>query len=211
MRRTASHVRQSQSPQLNFMSDDWQPSAEEFNLFLRWLDPDADKAAQRYEEMRRNLIGIFNRRNCHLAEDLADKTFNRVMRRLPKMIDTYVGEPARYITVVARNLYLEYVEQTGHQEALPETDHTRLSAAVYDDEKEHQFACLEHCLDRLTSDNRRLVLDYYYEDKRAKIDNRRLMAERLGIAINALRIRAHRIRNTLEECLAECLAEDKSL
>lgn len=192
------------------MSDDWQPSAEEFNLFLRWLDPDADKAARRYEDMRRNLIQIFTRRNCHVAEDLADKTFNRVMRRLPKMIDTYVGEPARYITVVARNLYFEYAEQISHQEPLPETDHTRLAAATHDNEKERQFACLEHCLDRLSADNRRLVLEYYYESKRAKIDNRRLIAERLGIAINALRIRAHRIRNTLEQCLAECLADEKN-
>lgn len=191
------------------MSDDWQPSAEEFNLFLRWLDPDVDKAAQRYEEMRRSLIAIFNRRNCHLPEDLADKTFNRVMRRLPKMIDTYVGEPARYITVVARNLHLEYVEQIGHQEPLPETDHTKLAAAAPDDEKERESACLEHCLDRLTTENRRLVLGYYQETKRAKIDNRKLLAEQLGIAINALRIRAHRIRNTLEECLAECLADEK--
>lgn len=191
------------------MSDDWQPSAEEFNLFLRWLDPDVDKAAQRYEELRRNLIAIFNRRNCHLPEDLADKTFNRVMRRLPKMIDTYVGEPARYITVVARNLHLEYIDQIGHQEPLPETDHTKLAAVAPDDEKEREFACLENCLNRLTPENRQLVLGYYQDNKRAKIDNRRLIAERLGIAINALRIRAHRIRNSLEECLTECLAGNK--
>lgn len=191
------------------MSDDWQPSAEEFNLFLRWLDPDVDKAALRYEELRRNLIAIFNRRNCHLPEDLADKTFNRVMRRLPKMIDTYVGEPARYITVVARNLHLEYIEQTGHQEPLPETDHTKIAAAAPDDGKERESACLENCLNRLTPENRQLVLGYYQDNKRAKIDNRRLLAERLGIAINALRIRAHRIRNSLEECLTECLAGNK--
>ena len=38
-----------------------------------------------------------------------------------------------------------------------------------------------------------------------KIDHRKQMADELGIGMNALRIRAHRIRTGLEECLKECL------
>jgi DNA-directed RNA polymerase specialized sigma24 family protein len=51
-----------------------------------------------------------------------------------------------------------------------------------------------------------LVLQYYQEEKGAKIEHRRAMAERLGIPLNALRIRAHRIRVALRDCVSDCLA-----
>lgn len=187
------------------MRNNWQPSPEDFNLFLRWLDQDMDKAARRYEDMRRNLITILTRRGCHRAEELADETFNRVMRRLPEMIDTYVGEPYRYIVVVARNLHLEYVKEIERQEPLPEHDHTTLSAEQSDNSKEEEASCLDKCLKQLSSQQRKLVVDYYLGDKRAKIDHRKTMADEMGIGLNALRIRAHRIRATLEECLKQCL------
>ncbi len=187
------------------MRNNWQPTPEDFKLFLRWLDQNEEIAAQRYEGIRRNLIAIFNRRGCHCSEDLVDETFNRVMRRLPSMIETYEGEPARYIIVVARNLHLEYVKETDRLEPLPEHDHTSLSANPVDETKEEKFSCLEHCLKQLTPPQRKLVVGYYQESKRAKIDHRKQIADELGIGLNALRIRAHRIRGSLEECLRLCL------
>jgi RNA polymerase sigma factor (sigma-70 family) len=187
------------------MPNNWQPSPDDFTLFLRWLDPDVEKAAQRYESIRRNLITIFTRRGCHRSEELADETFNRVMRRLPQMVDTYEGEPVRYMVVVARNLHLEYVKESERLETLPEHDHTDLSVEQPDDSKEHEFACLEQCLRQLSAQQRKLVVDYYQESKRAKIDHRKQMADQMGIGLNALRIRAHRIRAGLEECLKNCL------
>ena len=62
-------------------------------------------------------------------------------------------------------------------------------------------------MQRLTADNRKLVLQYYQEEKQAKIDHRKLLAEQLGIALNALRIRAHRIRASLQECVQNCVRE----
>jgi len=187
------------------MRNNWQPSSDEFNLFLRWLDPDIEKAAHRYESVRRNLITIFIRRGCHRPEELADEAFNRVMRRLPQMVDTYVGEPTRYIIVVARNLHLEYRDEVKNQDPLPEHDHTDFSVKPSDESKEHDYACLEHCLRQLPDHQRKLVVSYYHDDKREKIDHRKKMADELGIGLNALRIRAHRIRLALEECLKECL------
>ncbi len=187
------------------MPNNWQPTPDDFNLFLGWLDPNIEKAAQRYETIRRNLITIFTRRGCHRSEELADETFNRVMRRLPQMINTYEGEPARYIVVVARNLHLEYIKEIEKLESLPEHDHTSLSIQQPDDSKEQDFACLEHCLRQLSAQQRKLVVEYYHESRRAKIDHRRQMADEMGINMNALRIRAHRIRAGLEECLKKCL------
>jgi DNA-directed RNA polymerase specialized sigma24 family protein len=60
-------------------------------------------------------------------------------------------------------------------------------------------------MERLTLANRDMVLRYYQENKQAKIDHRKKLAEEMGIAVNALRIRAHRIRVSLEQCIDECL------
>jgi len=73
------------------------------------------------------------------------------------------------------------------------------------EEVEREFRCLERCMELLTPDNRALVLQYYHEEKKAKIDHRKLLAKKLGIAVNALRIRAYRIRATLLECVQNCL------
>ena len=62
-------------------------------------------------------------------------------------------------------------------------------------------------MQQLPPANRELVLKYYHEEKRAKIEHRQKLAEQLGIAVNALRIRAHRIRHTLEECVRNCVQE----
>jgi DNA-directed RNA polymerase specialized sigma24 family protein len=65
-------------------------------------------------------------------------------------------------------------------------------------------------MEQLTSDNRQLVLQYYQDEKRAKIEHRKRLAEGLGIALNALRIRAHRIRLNLLECVQQCLQEQQA-
>ena len=62
----------------------------------------------------------------------------------------------------------------------------------------------------LPKGQRQLVLDYYREDKRAKIDYRKELASKLGIALNALRIRAFRIRAELQVCMEQCMAAKAS-
>src|SRR5206468_762517 len=66
---------------------------------------------------------------------------------------------------------------------------------------------LETCLDRLPAESRRLVLDYYQGEKRGLIERRKALADRLGIPINALRLRASRIRLQLEKCVEKSLRE----
>jgi hypothetical protein len=55
-----------------------------------------------------------------------------------------------------------------------------------------------------------LILDYYREDRGGKIDSRKQLAEKMGLPINALRIRSHRIRVQLEKCVAGCLRKSGS-
>ena len=61
------------------------------------------------------------------------------------------------------------------------------------------------CLQELSTQKRDLILAYYAKEKQAKIDHRAEMARRLGISVDALRVKAHRIRTTLEECIKRCV------
>jgi len=181
------------------MNKDWVLTQESFEALLTWLDSNRDSAGQRYEQIRTRLIKIFACRGCCEPEDLADETINRVTNRLGEIGPTFTGEPALYFFGVANKVFLEYLRRKPTP-SLP-------IATESSEEAEHQSQCLDRCIGRLTPDNRALVLQYYQEDKRAKIENRKQLADRLGIAVNALRIRAHRIRRSLQNCVEECLNE----
>jgi hypothetical protein len=53
----------------------------------------------------------------------------------------------------------------------------------------------------LRAEQRKLILEYYQGEQRAKIENRRRLAGRLGLTPNALTIQACRLRTKLEECM----------
>jgi DNA-directed RNA polymerase specialized sigma24 family protein len=179
------------------MNREWVLTKESFDALLAWLDPDRELAAQQYEAIRKRLIKIFACRGCSGSEDLADETINRVTNKLSHIGDSFIGERSRYFYGVANKVYMEYLRKKPLPPTPPPTDDT--------DEKEQEYDCLERCMQGLTADNRKLVLEYYQEEKQAKIDHRKRLAEHLGIALNALRIRAHRIRTSLQECVRNCV------
>lgn len=185
------------------MKRDWVLTKEAFDGLLAWLDADREQAGRRYEEVRSKLIKIFTSRGCLVPEDLADETIDRVISKLPELAARYVGDPRLYFYGVAQNVYLEYLRKKPVVPPPPDL------AAVEpeESESEREYECLKKCMQRLPPDSRDLVLRYYREEKQAKISNRKLLAEQLGIALNTLRIRAFRIRVTLQKCMQDCMAQ----
>lgn len=177
----------------------WDITQDAFDNFLTWLDPDREQAGTKYEDIRRRLIKIFTCRGCSTGEELADETINRVIRRTQDLVDSYTGDPALYFYGVARNVHLEHVKKNPLPLPLPAPDPP--------EQKEQEYNCLERCMNVLTPENRGLVLEYYKEDKQAKIVHRKELAAQLGIAVNALRIRAYRIRAGLQGCVESCLQQ----
>jgi len=78
-----------------------------FETLLGWLDRDRDVAGEKYETIRSGLVRIFVSKGFSDAEHLADETIDRVIKRLPDIIDTYEGPPVRYFHGVARDVLLE--------------------------------------------------------------------------------------------------------
>lgn len=180
-------------------------------MLLRWLDADRERAGAKYEAIRLRLIKIFTCRGFREAEDLADETINRVSAKVAEVASDYRGDPALYFYGVSQKVQLEYLRRSRLLDAEVSVDVTANLASPADsilvDDAEPEYKCLERCLERLPADNRKIVLEYYQQEKRAKIDHRKLLAADLGIAVNALRIRAHRIRRALETCVRDCLEQ----
>lgn len=53
-----------------------------FEQLLAWLDEDRELAGKKYEEIRFRLINLFIARGCRISEELADKTIDRVARKV---------------------------------------------------------------------------------------------------------------------------------
>lgn len=181
---------------------------DQFDKTLAWLDSDREAAAQKYEAIRKSLIMILAWRGCHDAEDLADDTLNRVMLKIDDVAPSYVGEPALYFYGVARNVLVEYQRRQKLRGPLPEIgiDETKLKEQL--ERREIIYECLSRCLLKLSPNDGELIIEYYRGDKHVKIDNRRGLAGRVGIAANTLRVKVHRIRAKLEECIKRCMKQD---
>jgi DNA-directed RNA polymerase specialized sigma24 family protein len=170
-----------------------------FDNLLDWLDPNRDRAGEKYETIRSGLIQIFQYRGCAGAEDLADETINRVARRVEEIRDSYTGDPARYFYGVGKKVRMEYLKlkQPGEMPGV--------LIAPEPEDVEQQYQCLDHCMGKLTDGNRSLILQYYRERRQARIDSRRGILQMLNLKPSALRVRVFRIRETLEKCVRQCI------
>jgi len=181
-------------------------SPEVMKAFLLWLGPDQSSGARRYEEIRRNLILLFRWRGCYIADELADETIDRTARAVLKPGFQYQGDQVLYFRAVARNVFLEWLRKERRLPTDPISDtHIELPGRSPSPEPDDlRQSCLERCLNALPPGKKKLVMRYYRSDKREKIDGRQLMAEELGIGLNALRIQMCRLRTKLRRCVANC-------
>ena len=171
---------------------------QQFDLLMKWLGSTPEQSGEKYEEIRRRLISFFLNRQCAEAEDLADETINRVAGRLEEIVDSYDGEPMRYFYGVANNITLEYSRRKRPPVAVP-------PPAPVDDEMELYHECLDECLEHLSARNREIILNYYRDKQEAETTPRRELGAQMKLKSGALRVRAHRIRLKLEQCINECL------
>jgi len=180
----------------------WVLTQESFDRLLNWLDPDREQAGKKYEEIRFKLIKIFVRRGCPIAEELTDETINRVARKLPEIEQDYVGDRARYFFGVAYKVLHEYLKDLKKRPnplPMPEPDPPEVI--------EKNLECLRKCMEPLTARNRELIQTYFSEEKSAKIAQRKELADSLGVSVNTLRMRAHRIKASLRDCVLKCLKQ----
>jgi DNA-directed RNA polymerase specialized sigma24 family protein len=196
----------------------WLPTQSAFRDFLNWLDDGVESSGEKYLEMHRRLVSYFSRKNCLSPDDLADETLTRVLRRLEE--DGAIADmpAARYCYITAKFVFLEYLRRAEHRQisldVLPGSRYpasSLMASCEPDDElktRAKRLDCLEHCLLMLNPDHRELISEYYHGERQAKIERRRELAARLGLTMNALTIRACRIRDKLEACVRTALGAE---
>jgi DNA-directed RNA polymerase specialized sigma24 family protein len=183
----------------------WILNQAAFDNLLAHLDADRERAGEQYEFIRRKLVRFFEWRRSAFPEDHADEVINRVARRIDE--GEQIRDLKNFIYGVARMLFLETLkEQNKEAEALeqmpqPSADLEQL------DESEPLHGCLEACLRNLAAESRELIIQYYRKEKGAKIENRKALAKRIGIPLAGLRLRAHRLRAKIEDCINNCLRQ----
>src|SRR5436309_13196168 len=97
----------------------WILTQEAFDKLLASFGEDRESAAEKYLEIRGNLIRFFEWRGCPFPEDHADETMNRVARKLAAGEE--VRTPSAYCIGVARLLLLEIgKERAREQQAMSE-------------------------------------------------------------------------------------------
>lgn len=157
-----------------------------------------------YQLVRMKLIKYFEWQKCVAAEELADETIDRVARKVAQghQIENLMG----YFYGVARLVFKEYERaQLRHQRAV--ADLLRSTEDVHDDDEAAipRLECYKKCLKELSETDSNLIVAYCQPDGRPKTERRQDLATKLGIRRENLRLRAFRIREKLDICVADCL------
>lgn len=181
----------------------WALTREALDKLLDRLAPDREEAGKRLLAMRVRLTRYFEYQRVPAPERLVDVTVDRLAGKI--LAGHTITNPMAYALTVARYVWKEWLRDPERFLVDVEDIADPPARRQPDEEKEARLSCLDECLEKLTIESRKLILGYYSDEGRAKIDHRIKIAEALGIPLNALRIRAHRIRTKLEECLKNCL------
>jgi DNA-directed RNA polymerase specialized sigma24 family protein len=184
------------------LKKDWVLTQEAFDRLLSCFDSDREIAGQKYELIRLKLIRFFEWRDWTNPQDLTDETINRVARRLCE--GEIIHNLTSYVLGAARHLASEQRRELQKLQSSLEQLPNYLQSLQTDKSSRIRLECCEACLSALSEENRKLIQSYYASDKRTKIEDHRRTAEQLGISLNSLRIRAHRIKLKLGSCIDEC-------
>lgn len=188
------------------LKKEWVLTKEAFDRFLTMLDGDREQAGQKYESVRLRLVKYFQWSGAIEPDNEADETINRVARKIEEGAPVY--NLHAYIHGVARLVKAESLKSPiRKQQVLDEAYGIHAAPLDEDLDASERRICLNRCLQRLSEENREIIIEYYQEEKATKIRCRKELAARLGITLNALRITAHRVRVGLERCVRECLAQ----
>jgi len=182
----------------------WVLTQDAFDGLLAALGPERDLAADRYLEIRRNLVKLFEWRGCATPDEHADETLNRCARKIGD--GEQIRDISTYCVGVARMLLLEMArDRAKGTRSLEEVAEPRTPPHAPEDDSEHRLECLRRCLGQLSPENRDLILSYYDGDKAAKIGKGKGLTQMFGIPAGALRMRALRLRERLQLCSDNCL------
>ncbi|MEJ0035666.1 MAG: hypothetical protein WDO68_06265 [Gammaproteobacteria bacterium] len=180
-------------------------SESAFQALLERLREEGPSPQVTYETLRKRLIAFFRLHVPTQAEALADEALDRMARRV------HEGTPVRNVYLYALGIGRLLVRESRARSVREDT--AARDATLFGDTEADVVArealhdALLACMDGLPPDGADLIVEYYSGGSGVvRIEKRRQLAERRGLALNALRNRALRLRDMLENCIAQRLA-----
>ncbi len=191
---------------------------EALERLMELLAKGTEDPAASYLRLRQRLIKVveIRARESRLRsapDDLADEAIVRVAGQLERGLEIRAQDPFKYFYGVARRVVQEAVRQELKNGVSLENEEVVASLpGGEDDDKEERHRCLDECLGLLPGADRDLILDFYRGDRgQRRIIHRKRLARRLGMTLNALRIKAHRLRHKkLAPCIDSCVGRDET-
>jgi DNA-directed RNA polymerase specialized sigma24 family protein len=206
------------------LKKDWVVTQGAFDRLLAELDPERERAGEKYELIREKLLKFFQWRGCsfNTAEEYTDRTIDRVARKIEEGAEVHAQNPYLYFHGIAVNVLREHwkrvekAEVETLDELAPAQTPTVNPVAVREAEEarveqEARLECLSECVNGLSAEQREMIIEYHQGEGGAKIARRKELAERLKLPLNALRIRMFRLRGELEECINGCCERQKKV
>ncbi len=181
-------------------------------VLLDFLGSSSGDSAESYLRLRSRLVKVLEIRVIEYRlraapEDLADEAIYRVAGKLEQGLEIRASDPFTYFYGVARRVLQEAARKERKDGISLEESAYEVPAPPPEPSDDKRFGCLDECLGQLAGSERELILQFYQADRgKKRILHRRQLAARLDLTVNALRIRAHRLRHKrLGPCVEECL------
>jgi DNA-directed RNA polymerase specialized sigma24 family protein len=194
--------------------NEWVLTGDALAGLLKFLDADPERAAAEYERLRQRLMKLFRWRGCLTFEEYTDITVDRVARMIASGVEIHTANRYALFYGVAMNLVREHWREAERQrkalDRLPLPNgppHPEELIARRDDDalRDVRLRCLRDCLERLPAASLSLIKRYYAEGDVLDKTQRKQIATELRISASALRVRAHRIRSEVGQCVETCL------
>src|SRR5262249_38977772 len=153
-----------------------------FTKLLAKLSADPEIAGVEYEEVRRRLIKFFEWRGAFFPSDPAPKTLKPTGRK------NHGGGENEKNTIapplgVANFVFLETSKHPDSRRAtLEELIPVAAPPERRAEDDDLREVCLRECLRSLSKESQELIIEYYRQEGRAKIEDRKALAEKLGIS-----------------------------
>ena len=179
----------------------WRLTQAAFVTLLLRLDSDRERAGERFEKLRHNLLQFFGYEGCAFPDRWADETLDRLAKRLSD------GSAVEDVGAFTRGISKMVLREARAME-LREWQVEPLRQPDSRVELERDASCLDGCLKKLPPDYLALVEQYYFSASKSQAEARSALSRELGITQEALRSRALRIRKQLERCMEDCRSSE---
>jgi RNA polymerase sigma factor (sigma-70 family) len=161
--------------------------------FRRLLGSTPSAIRQRYGELKLRLLKFFRWKGFDDAEDLMQEVLVRTLQKMKQ--EAQIRSLDAYVYGVAKHLVLELRRRPPAPVRLDDAPEPKGDDGAHLDDS----ILMRECLAKLSPEDRTVAAEYFTGDKR----DRAALVKRLKISEVALRVRAFRLRKSLQKCIGQ--------